>query len=1128
MDRELDKKFILYFQNRSRCKITAAANLEPCFIDLELYNYIFGLFTPEEFIFPTYNLTSPVQVVFKPSQFLLSNRPNITRLRLVNADKTKLSTLMQHFHIVSDSYPAVKDNDDVFSDLKNVFNAKFEVEPTIHPGLELLWYIDENDVNSSDTLLQPFPGSENVTSLRFHDLGSYDLYPSKLTSAQNRTLPRFLKTYLWPELTYLELDLTDFTASDISTLKEIVPKLHYLKLCIVSHRVPDIVWTFDWNSLPWRTGFVVRYETTLNVPNNLKLDMKGKIRSGQIPPVHFYYGMNEMYDPPDIHHFISDTNTFFDPGLVSKKPLTLHVDFSNNGLNSLGFLQITTVNINIYANFSNNGLRNVNLTDRFHLIRSGWDNIQTSRMRLLDLSYNQFNDSFNLGIEDPLFSHLHELYLHHNSLTRLPLFSIFPFPLSTITLRDLKQLRILDMSHNFITKIASYDLPSDEYSSLVRIDFSHNSLRTLADIVYTGKYLTNVDFSYNRINFSSIWPHNITVTPLDRTRTSVYLSGNDITHLDISQLDQTQINNLHNILENFDLHLDGNPIQCSCETHRMFKYLISYSQSERPDANIDDLPNFSFYKSHWKCIYPSEWAGIPLMQILEYEYDQRCVESLPNCSGECFCYHSWNFNKATVAYCSHNSKHVHVELPQTLPESTSHLHFADNKLASLCQEYSYLHNLKVLDLGWNDIHTICVGIFGNLNQVVELNLSNNHLKKLPDDIDQMVNLTKLLLANNVLTELPTSILNMQNLEKIDITGNTLRCDCDTFWMTDWLVNSFTKVENPYSIVCVSGQGQGKHMIELKENDVGCHNESSVMQYALIGVASVFALTMILATVIYRYKGYIKIWLYTRFGFHPWDKVKENLQEKDYDAFVSFCRKDVDWVLKTLLPYLEAPQCGFHLCVHDRDFVPGVTITKNIMTAIKCSRRTILVLTPDFIKSGWCDLEFQAAHKRALDDRSNFLIAVVLKEVNEKDLDETLKLYMKTNTYVAADDKWFWQKMLYAMPKVPIDKLKAQKNNQNDNNLPLDNHPFGNQAHYNAAVMINEHDNINNPRLDDHGDHHDNNDDAIDMSDSDAEVEVRRDAVYRRPCTRNMVARLPPLFRRINTYYGIMKNNENLV
>ena len=69
-----------------------------------------------------------------------------------------------------------------------------------------------------------------------------------------------------------------------------------------------------------------------------------------------------------------------------------------------------------------------------------------------------------------------------------------------------------------------------------------------------------------------------------------------------------------------------------------------------------------------------------------------------------------------------------------------------------------------------------------------------------------------------------------------------------------------------------------------------------------------------------------------------------------------------------MPYLKDPQCGFHLCVHDRDFVPSVAITKNIMTATEYSHRTILVLIPNFIKSGWCDLEFQAAHKRALDDR----------------------------------------------------------------------------------------------------------------------------------------------------------------
>ena len=308
----------------------------------------------------------------------------------------------------------------------------------------------------------------------------------------------------------------------------------------------------------------------------------------------------------------------------------------------------------------------------------------------------------------------------------------------------------------------------------------------------------------------------------------------------------------------------------------------------------------------------------------------------------------------------------------------------------------------------------------------------------PEFFYNLVNLQELNLSNNQLEDLPRSITKLNNLTKLVIFNNKFRCDCDTLWMTKWILGHGSAVEKSKGIMCFSGRGQGKHLIDLHQDDVACNDP---LIHGLIGLAITFILTIILATVIYKYKGYIKVWLYARFGFHPWDKVKENPQDKDYDAFVFFCHKDADWVLKTLLPYLEAPQCGFHLCVHDRDFVPGATITKNITTAIEFSRRTILVLSPDFIKSEWCDFEFQAAHKRAMDDRSNFLIVVVLKEVDDKDLDETLRLYMKTNTYVTVNDRWFWQKMLYSLPKVPIGKLKSQQND--DNMKDGDNRKNGN-------------------------------------------------------------------------------------
>ena len=629
-------------------------------------------------------------------------------------------------------------------------------------------------------------------------------------------------------------------------------------------------------------------------------------------------------------------------------------------------------------------------------------------------------------------------------------------------------------------------------------------------------------------------PSNIKLTMRNERKTSIYLNGNDISDLDMSELNQSQIINLHSILENFDLYLDGNPLNCGCKTHRMFQYLVSASQTEQINETKEVLPDFSFYEYHWKCTKPSMWAGIPLMQIPEYEYNTMC-DTLEPCPYNCLCYHSWKLNDTLVANCSHDVEHVLTTLPVKLPNLTTNLYMSQSNLQSLCSFHDYFRNLQILDLSLNKIDEICPEILSYLGNVKELSLARNELEQLPTEIELMTKLTKHDLSNNLLEELPKSVQNIAKLKDLDISGNKFRCDCDTFWMTEWLANSLAdkvKVKDSYSIVCVSGKGQGKHLIDLNQNDLGCNDP---LIHALIGLAVTFSLIAIMAIVIYKYKGYIKVWLYARFGFHPWDNVKENPEEKDYDAFVSFCRKDENWVLKTLLPYLEAPQCGFHLCVHDRDFVPGAAITKNITTAIEYSRRTILVLTPDFIKSGWCDFEFQTAHKRSLDDRSNFLIVVVLKEVDEKDLDETLKFYMKTNTYVTVNDKWFWQKMQYAMPKVPIDKLKALQNIQDKNDdrpkdAPLPEDDVTEQNHVNDDAMlitIDEHHPGNNQQGNMEGaavHYHDHISDVSssggDLSRDSGGKEFDKYQLYQcpAPCSnRNAVDKLPPLFKCIHTY-----------
>jgi toll-like receptor 13 len=85
----------------------------------------------------------------------------------------------------------------------------------------------------------------------------------------------------------------------------------------------------------------------------------------------------------------------------------------------------------------------------------------------------------------------------------------------------------------------------------------------------------------------------------------------------------------------------------------------------------------------------------------------------------------------------------------------------------------------------------------------------------------------------------------------------------------------------------------------------------------------------------------------------------------YDAFVGYESVDSAWVRRRLLPVLEE-EIGLKLCIHERDFQPGVFINDNIVTNMDKSRKVILVLTNAFARSGWCMFELKIAHSNQIE------------------------------------------------------------------------------------------------------------------------------------------------------------------
>lgn len=74
----------------------------------------------------------------------------------------------------------------------------------------------------------------------------------------------------------------------------------------------------------------------------------------------------------------------------------------------------------------------------------------------------------------------------------------------------------------------------------------------------------------------------------------------------------------------------------------------------------------------------------------------------------------------------------------------------------------------------------------------------------------------------------------------------------------------------------------------------------------------------------------------------------------YDAFISYSHKDKEWVRDTLLPRLECE--GLRISIDHRDFAVGVPSLVNMEDAVKYSRKTLLILTPNWITSEWTKFE----------------------------------------------------------------------------------------------------------------------------------------------------------------------------
>jgi len=110
----------------------------------------------------------------------------------------------------------------------------------------------------------------------------------------------------------------------------------------------------------------------------------------------------------------------------------------------------------------------------------------------------------------------------------------------------------------------------------------------------------------------------------------------------------------------------------------------------------------------------------------------------------------------------------------------------------------------------------------------------------------------------------------------------------------------------------------------------------------------------------------------------------------YDVFISYSHHDEDWTQNWLLPRLEAT--GIHACIDFRDFQPGAPSLNEMERAVLQSRKTLLVLTPDYLASAWTEFENILAQTLDPAARQRRLLPLHLKPCE-------LPLRIRTLTYL---------------------------------------------------------------------------------------------------------------------------------
>lgn len=746
------------------------------------------------------------------------------------------------------------------------------------------------------------------------------------------------------------------------------------------------------------------------------------------------------------------------PSAITKLRSLRTLDLSSNQIWNISSLSYQGNQQLFSLNLEGNRIGNLSRGTFNSLISLGILNLAKNRIESIEsgtfddvpnLHALRLDSNFITDIND-LFNGLTHLLMLNISANKITMFDYALIPLG---------LQWLDLHDNLIDKLGNY-FQVESSLKLLTLDCSYNQIMEL-DPSSLPNGIEVVFLNNNAIRkvapFTFMGKQNLT---------RVNLSNNQLATLDTYAFRLSKVRSRRPLPE---FSVADNPYICDCNMEWLQRMTTVDDSRQYPKmVDIDKIVCRLFFTKHrstiplvqadssqFLCPYKSHcFALCHCCEFDACDCEMTCPE---NCT--CFYDQAWNANIVDCSYTRHQV------VPPRIPMDATELYLDGNDIPTL-SSHAFIgrKNMKVLHLNNSNIFRINNRTFNGLKSLQVLNLNHNRLIALYGyEFERLFDLKELYISYNEITSIANNtftalkvlrilhidhnyLVNFElwnlninrNLQDLRVSANPWSCECYFVnALLEWIPSKAQIISDSNQFECTINSTNRLSLLP-DFNLSMCTNYSSRSSLAqrfqmenfvpLVVISGSFIVIFIFILIVMLiYRREMSVWFYSRYGVRLQSNGSKREEEKLFDAFVSYSKKDEAFVSQVLAPELEYGSPSFRLCLHYRDLpVASGYLSDAIVEAMESSQRTVIVISDNFLKGEWCRYEFKSAHLEVLRHSHQKLIIICIGKINSKDLDPDIRYWLKTNTFLQWDEKLFWEKLRYAMPDIAYTRKPAEQ------------------------------------------------------------------------------------------------------